>query len=156
MDLVELGALGELVGGLAVLATLIYLAKQIRQSNTLVRAQAHQEASRRSSELLVALSEPDQIGLLSWMNPGYEALPDADKIRAGLRFLAFVNYYETVFYARERGEVDDDLWESRVARMKWTFTDLNPELWQQRKAGFGKRFRDFVETEIIPHPERYF
>ena len=31
MDIMELGAIGELVGGVAVLATLIYLATQLRQ-----------------------------------------------------------------------------------------------------------------------------
>ena len=33
MDIMELGAIGELVGGVAVLVTLIYLAVQIRQGN---------------------------------------------------------------------------------------------------------------------------
>ena len=32
MDIMELGAIGELVGGVAVLATLVYLAIQIRQN----------------------------------------------------------------------------------------------------------------------------
>lgn len=33
MDIMELGAIGELVGGAAVLVTLIYLARQVRQGN---------------------------------------------------------------------------------------------------------------------------
>ena len=33
MDIMELGAMGELVGGGAVLATLIYLALQVRNGN---------------------------------------------------------------------------------------------------------------------------
>ena len=41
MDIMELGAIGELVGGVAVIATLIYLAVQIRQGNQLERAETH-------------------------------------------------------------------------------------------------------------------
>ncbi len=33
MNIMELGAIGELVGGVAVIASLIYLSLQIRQSN---------------------------------------------------------------------------------------------------------------------------
>ena len=37
MDILELGAIGELVGGVAVLATLLYLALQVRHSNRLAQ-----------------------------------------------------------------------------------------------------------------------
>ena len=43
MDIMELGAIGELVGGVAVIATLVYLAIQVRQSNANTRAGARQE-----------------------------------------------------------------------------------------------------------------
>ena len=42
MTIFELGALGEFVGAFAVIATLIYLATQIRQNNIIARAQARQ------------------------------------------------------------------------------------------------------------------
>ena len=37
MDIMELGAIGELVGGVAVIATLIYLALQVRQNSDAIR-----------------------------------------------------------------------------------------------------------------------
>ena len=36
MDIMELGAIGEMVGGVAVLATLIYLVVQVRQNTHLL------------------------------------------------------------------------------------------------------------------------
>ncbi len=51
MDLTQLANLGEFIGGVAVLVTLIYLAVQVRQGNRLARAQVHQETARMSSEL---------------------------------------------------------------------------------------------------------
>ena len=38
MNIMELGAIGELGGGGAVLVTLIYLAVQLRQGNTLAKS----------------------------------------------------------------------------------------------------------------------
>ena len=40
MDIMELGAIGELVGGVAVIASLIYVGFQVRQSNSVARAAA--------------------------------------------------------------------------------------------------------------------
>ncbi len=37
MDIMELGAIGELVGGVAVIGSLIYLALQVRQGNQIER-----------------------------------------------------------------------------------------------------------------------
>lgn len=148
MNIIELGAIGELVGGVAVLATLIYLAAQVRQGNTIVKSQVEHETSRRSSELAIMLADPAHRDL------AFRALEDFEHLSAGegfsvmMRWLAFLNYYETLFYARERGEIDDDLWESRVERMRWTFAIVPRRFWEERRLGFGKRFRAFVETEI--------
>ncbi len=49
MNIMELGAIGELVGGAAVIATLAYLAVQIKQNTTAVRSARWNSAwSRRS------------------------------------------------------------------------------------------------------------
>ena len=40
MDIMELGAIGELVGGVAVVASLIYVGLQVRQSNSINRAES--------------------------------------------------------------------------------------------------------------------
>ena len=42
MDIMELGAIGELVGGVAVVGSLIYVGLQVRQSNRLAQADAVQ------------------------------------------------------------------------------------------------------------------
>ncbi len=59
MDLTQLANLGEFIGGVAVLVTLIYLAAQVKQGNRLVRAQVHQETPRISSELAAQMSRDD-------------------------------------------------------------------------------------------------
>ena len=42
MDIMELGAIGELVGGVAVIGSLIFVGLQVRQSNRLTQAEAVQ------------------------------------------------------------------------------------------------------------------
>ncbi len=45
MDLTQLANLGEFIGGVAVLVTLVYLAMQVRQGNKLARADAFQRGA---------------------------------------------------------------------------------------------------------------
>ena len=60
------GAIGEIVGALAVVATLGYLASQIRQTRKATLAEIYQSRahSRGTNSLLVALNSPDFHNLL--------------------------------------------------------------------------------------------
>jgi hypothetical protein len=69
MEIQELGALGELVGGVAVIATLVYLAVQTRHSAN--------EARRRSRES--AFRFPRQLSLMT------ETRENVDVLREGLK-----------------------------------------------------------------------
>ncbi|MDH4049536.1 MAG: hypothetical protein OEW68_09385 [Gammaproteobacteria bacterium] len=69
MTIIELGALGEFLGSIAVLATLIYLAVQIRQntismneSKKLALAQTYQMRSDALQMMLVHAADSDHIG----------------------------------------------------------------------------------------------
>ncbi|NIU03573.1 MAG: hypothetical protein GWO40_04635, partial [Gammaproteobacteria bacterium] len=46
MNIMELGAVGELVGGLAVIVSLTYVGLQLRQSNNLAKSTAEIELGR--------------------------------------------------------------------------------------------------------------
>ena len=50
MDIMELGAIGELVGGVAVLVTLVYLALQIRQNTSQVRLSTEERDDRQPAD----------------------------------------------------------------------------------------------------------
>ena len=83
-----------------------------------------------------------------------DAMDDVDLRLARSRFIAGVNYYETLFYANERGDVDPDLWESRQFRMGNFIAPAKEVLWEPTKPVFGKRFRDFVDQQLLPSYSR--
>ncbi len=85
MDLTQLANLGEFIGGVAVLVTLVYLSTQIKQSNRLTRAQVLQESARTSTELLASLS-PDELGLMAKAFAEPEAVARPQSLLA-VRFL---------------------------------------------------------------------
>ena len=73
-----------------------------------------------------------------------------DRLVVRSRFIAIVNYYEMLFYAREKGHVDDDLWTSRMERLRANFDSLGPGLWSVWKHEFGAAFREYVDQAVVP------
>ncbi len=68
MDIMELGAIGELVGGVAVIASLVFVGMQIRHGNEQVqrgnaieRARANRDVSREGGEIFMAMSDPESM-----------------------------------------------------------------------------------------------
>ncbi len=58
MNIMELGAIGELVGGLAVLVTLVYLAVQVRHTRTDRRPSASRSPCKQPTRRPSRVSTP--------------------------------------------------------------------------------------------------
>jgi hypothetical protein len=90
MDIMELGAIGELVGGVAVIASLVYVGLQIRQNTGAMRAASAQNlvtVSTNGHFLLAAdngLAEIIQRGF-----PHPEGLKDHERSRFNSCLLGF-------------------------------------------------------------------
>ena len=61
MSIQEWGAIGELVGGAAVLVTLVYLALQVRQTQHFMRAQAYQDRLVSIMDLSMRVAESQSL-----------------------------------------------------------------------------------------------
>ena len=80
MDLAQLANLGEFVGGIAVLVTLVYLVIQLRQGNVNARAAARQSLIENWSDIQFGLAHrPELLDLLGRGIADFDALPDAEK-----------------------------------------------------------------------------
>jgi len=64
MSLQDLGSLGEFIGGIAVLVTLIYLAVQLRQGNQLNRSASTRTFMNEYNDSLAQVMEPGFAELL--------------------------------------------------------------------------------------------
>ncbi len=105
MGIMELGAIGELVGGVAVIGSLIYVGLQVRQSNDLERTETLRAFAR---DWIAAAVEPLRDGesadLLRRGNAAFENLEETEKVQ-------FFGYYGQVFFLAQelfllKGRVD--------------------------------------------------
>ena len=145
MTIIELGALGEFLGSIAVLATLVYLAMQIRQntrtmdeSKKLALAQTYQMRSDALQMMLVHAADSDHIGpiITKLTTAGYpdvtSSLDQLSKEELG-RFrqwqIAQQTHWDNMFFQYQQGFIDEEYYRDsfrvRVGRLAPIWNALN-------------------------------
>lgn len=109
MDLTELANLGEFVGGVAVLVTLIYLAFQVRVSNLGERAATHRALVDQWNRAFVEpLRDPAVSPLLRRGFTDFESLSREEQAIAGMFFAGAMNVGEEANSLRNTPAIDPE------------------------------------------------
>ena len=150
-----LGNLGEFIGGLAVIATLLYLAMQVRQNTQLLRANAlavSAAANLSFNQLLgsdPAAARVFQVGL-----ENFASLPDEEKRQ-------FINLLRTTFLANEhvfrqyeQGLIDEQVWlQDRRSALRVLALPHVVVWWHHRKHVFLPSFAAAIDDAVANSPE---
>ena len=150
MSLQDWGALGELVGGFAVIATLIYLAVQIRQNTAMITAQTVQASVDATQRILLyRVEHPELRALLRKARANEEDLsPDEYESLASYLHAAFMNFQARLHH-HASGLFDASVNESYEAILEdYLATPYVLRWWMHAKALYGAEFRDHCE-EIL-------
>lgn len=103
-----LGNYGELIGAIAVLITLIYLAKQIRHSTEVSKVTSYHEAI---GQIVTSALEPDFAGL-TVKSQSDEPLSPEEQVRSFSLASAFIFGHEILLHLFRKGQIDEQLWEN--------------------------------------------
>ena len=115
MDIQTFGNIGDFVGGLGVIASLIYLAVQIRQNTRAVRSSSYHQAAEQTWNYCLALAQDGSLAELIARRTAGETLTPAEEIRAVSAFQALVFGFENMLRLYEENLIDRDVWENVVA-----------------------------------------
>lgn len=140
-----IGSVGEILGAIAVVATLFYLANQIRHSTAQARAGMTKDLflATRSATLEVA-SNPE-LGQIMADIRGTEV----SQQRQDMFYQSFFRLYEIVVTLYNQGFVDNGIYESYVATIRmYCGTEPFEEYWERNRQTFQGEFRDFVDSQI--------
>ena len=144
------GAIGEIVGALAVVISLVYLASQIRIQNREARAAATHDilASFRevqSKGLDLGLSEV--IGKAT--HQGFDSLTAPEQHRVILYCVPFLRVWEEAYHQHKAGRLDVEMWDSiNTYNAFFMESALHMTIWSLRGNLFTISFRAHVD-EII-------
>ena len=148
MNIIELGAIGELVGGVAVIGSLIYLALQVRGSAREQRAASMRESTREMASVIqdIAGSQERAEIWLKGMND-FDGLESAERLRFSGIVGHLLRLTEQLYYQSRGGGVE--VWggfENQLHDIAAYpgFVDW----WPTRAHWYGAKFRTFVESHI--------
>ncbi|MGR8948207.1 MAG: hypothetical protein ACU84Q_09190 [Gammaproteobacteria bacterium] len=147
MTLQDLGNLGELIGAIAVVISLIYIAVQIRQNTWTVRASTEQAVFESAIDLdRIILTDPEfsRIWYLGRSSP--DAL-DKEKARRFRRLMSmFYRNFENVYFQHKKGLVDDGIFERWGTIVSHVSRQPGAERWWEfHNEVLTEEFRKFIE-----------
>jgi hypothetical protein len=158
MNLGDLANLGRVIGALAVVISLFYVAHQIRQNTNAVRsatAQAVHEHFASWYHLLAADAELSQVVVNGLRD--YSSLSEMEKARFIATFMAFLSYSQNAFLKWREGLLAPPLWRGwELLLMNLVSSPGGEGFWKERGYLFGDEFRRHVEDDLMkrtPHPD---
>ncbi len=130
LTLEGLGSIGELIGGLAVAVSLVYLAIQVRQGTKTTRAEMLQQHSLSLQSTLLAIGSDAQAsrvlnaGLRSW-----DDLSGEEQGQFSLMMAGTFQGFESIFHQYRSGLLEEELWQSYQTRMRWYLARRGVRAW---------------------------
>ena len=108
MTIQEMGALGEMIGGIAVVISLIYVGLQVRQNSNSVRAASQIALRQLGTEITSQLAAPDMARIYIQGLKDLSPLPAEDRVRFQSLMFSLFGIYEAYYFQRYFGIIPQE------------------------------------------------
>jgi len=115
----DLGNIGEFIGALGVVISLVYLARQMIQNTQSVRAASFNSMVQNSIRLLEhSFRNPEFAAFLTRAEQDPEELSPEERLRWDAYMTAVYRHFGNLQYSHRVGTLDHQMWESYRATLK--------------------------------------
>ena len=151
MDIMELGAIGELVGGAAVIGSLIFVGLQVRQNSRLVTNSVVQATRQATNEYLSALSADPTLSKLYFAGlAGRDTLPIEDRLRFDMILLQVLRLHESLFFEYQGGYLREDIWQCYERAFAPVLKQAGGVAsWRRQRTLVTARYADYVDQNLV-------
>lgn len=144
------GAIGEIVGALAVFATLLYLAIQLRHNTQALRSSTFQDISASTAiNMQMIATTPGMSELIVKAQAGLDALNEEEQIRFGAMILSSFRRLEAVYIHQALGAIEPKYSEGfKTSSLSALAHRGISEWWDTAQDAFTEEFVLWVNSEI--------
>jgi hypothetical protein len=150
-----IGAIAELVGAAAVVASLSFLAFELRRQRQAAQSHALDVGTSKRTAITAKLLEDTELSRITWTCfVGTEHVPAHEYARfATYMYILFLEC-ELAHRNRLSGEMDDVSWAAFEAATQWWLKFPGVRTWWQspRQTGFSPQFMSYVDLLIETTP----
>ena len=146
-----IGAIGEIVGSVAVIVTVAYLAVQIRQSGRAAKSASTNQSRAAVTDVLSGItgdSEAVKVYTTGMIDP--DSLEKHERVRFDLTIFQMQRVIETIFYEYRAGLVTEELWQGQwrgvLSLLK---TKGGRQSWKRQKYFVSRTFMEWVDEQLL-------
>jgi hypothetical protein len=154
MDLQSLANIGEIIGAVVVILSLVYLAIQVRQNTEAQRTENYARALERLAAMQSTLSQDSEISLI--FSKGVvdtSKLTPQERIRFTWSLYEAFGAFEFMFLASKTGSIAEEVWSRWSTAVAWWLTFPGVQAWWIiRPLPFSDSFTLFVESLLMDNP----
>lgn len=150
MALEHIASLAEIFGLVLVIASLIYVARQIRQTTDMMRVGASNERIQRDTDIVNSLVHSREVAEY-WMKGAtqFDSLDEVDKQRLIFFERRAILHWHNMFGLHEQNLVPEADWHE----LKWIIRNIGRRQsvrasWRIFKDSYEKPFQQFIETQF--------
>ena len=147
----DLGNLGEFVGAIGVVVSLVYLARQMIQNTTSIRAASFNAMVENSIRLLEhAFRDSEFAAFLARAERSPEELTPEERVRWDSYMTAVYRHFGNLQYAHRMGTLDSQMWDAYEATLKDHLRTPSWGVWfQENRHIFSKALGDQVDQALL-------
>ena len=149
MTLSDLGNIGDFIGAIGVIASLIYVGVEVRRNTKALRAQAHETVVTGYMESIEVISEHAEI-MAKCFKSSYEEFrtyPEGERTIFFVVIFGFFEHFEQIHAQYRRGLIGDPEWDSWSEHIRMQFHKPGPQWWwTMRRTSFVESFREYLES----------
>jgi len=158
MEWEAVGAVAEMLGAVAVLATLIYLARQIKQNRqSVVSASAETVLSNVNAAYQNAATSPELGRILFIGQEDISALTDEERGQFVFWFFGYFRTLELAYHHYIAGNFNESMWDGYARHTQSLLNTAGvKQYWLMRREVFSPEFMAFMDelakerTSVIP------
>jgi hypothetical protein len=141
------GAIGEILGALAVVSSLVYLASQIRGQNREARVASVHEITEGYRTAILSLQEPEMAKLFLDAIDHFEDLEPSDRLRFIVFMLNVLRVWEDAFFQWTEKRLDTEVWESMLSPLADVMSNSGAQaVWKLRRHQFRSDFAEYIDN----------
>ena len=129
------------------MASLAYLAIQIRAQNSESRAASMHNISVGFRDSISTFADPQLAELMSRANSGEADISEPELVQLYVGITKIFRVWEEAYLLHRRGRLDEDIWDSMMRQYSVLMgSPAFLRVWENRKDVFGLEFQQFADT----------
>jgi hypothetical protein len=144
----------EAVGMAAIVASLIFVALEVREANLASRIAARDSITEGHLEFMGALVDQNVLPTAVWKLEGSEKLTEFEEFQIDIHHQRRWRHYERIYYMYRYGVLTEQEWsgfhaaiyDSMNGDSRWSLSSRDS--WQASKAYLSKEFASYVDALI--------